>query len=112
MITLRIWQPGRHVFRVRRSSDSNALDETWIVFRRDPPDWKLIFCPTLDLIWLPNESRSGLIELAGQHGAITWQERTIATKIVVRIEGFTAQKRKLIVTTLWKAARFKEIQEA
>lgn len=112
MITLRIWHPGRHVFRVRRRSNTNALDETWIVLRRVPPDWKLIFCPTLDLIWLPNESRPGLIEVAGQHGAITWQERTLATKIVVRIEGFTAQKRKLIVNTLWKAVRFNEIQEA
>jgi hypothetical protein len=111
VITLRIWQPGRLVFRVHQLK-SNALDETWIVLRRAPPDWKLIFCPTLDLIWLPNESRSGQVELAGQHGSITWQERTITTKIVVRIEGFSSQKRALIATTLWKAARFHEVQEA
>lgn len=82
------------------------------MLRSVPPDWKLIFRPTLDLIWLPNESRPGLIELAGQHGSITWQERSITTKIVVRIEGFSGKKRDLITTTLWKAARFNEIQEA
>jgi hypothetical protein len=112
VITLRIWQPRRLVFRIRRQEGGNALGETWIVLRRAPPDWKLIFCPTLDLIWLPNESRSGQIELAGQLGWITWQERTITTRIVLRIEGFSSQKRALIATTLWKAARFNEIQEA
>ena len=112
MITLRIWHPGRLVFRIRRQEGGNALDETWIVLRWSPPDWKLIFCPTLDLIWLPNESRSSQIGLAGQHGSITWQERTITTKITLRIEGFSSQKRALIATTLWKAARFNEVQEA
>jgi hypothetical protein len=112
VITLRVWHPGRHVFRVRRREYANSLNETWIVFRRVPPDWKFIFRPTLDLIWLPNESRPGQIELAGQHGFITWEERTIRSRIVVHIEGFSAQKRRLIATTLWKAARFNQIQEA
>ena len=110
MITLRIWHPGRLVFRVHEEN-SDVLNETWIVLRRAPPDWKLIFCPTLDLIWLPNESRSGQIELAGQHGSITWQEQTFTTKIVLRMEGFSSQKRALIATTLWKAARFNQVQE-
>ena len=82
------------------------------MLRSVPPDWKLIFCPALDLIWLPNESHPGQIELAGQHGSITWKERHITTKIVIRIEGFSTQKRRLISTTLWKAARFNQIQEA
>jgi hypothetical protein len=112
VITLRIWHSGRHVYRVRRKQHGNLLGETWIVLRRKPPDWKFIFRPALDLIWLANESRPGQIELADHHGSITWQERGITTKIVVVIEGFSAQKRKLIATTLWKAARFNQIQEA
>ena len=104
--------PGRHVFRIRQTRTSTALHEIWIVLRLVPPDWKLIFRPQLDLIWLPNKSHSGQIELTDQHGFITWEERTIKTRIVVRIEGFSAQKRLLITTTLWKAARFNEIQEA
>lgn len=112
MITLRIFHSGRHVYRVRQKERENVLDETWIVLRGTPPDWKFIFRPALDLIWLPNESRPDQIELAGHHGSITWRERSVTTKIVVLIEGFSAQKRKLIATTLWKAARFNQIQEA
>jgi hypothetical protein len=112
VISLRIWHPGRHVWRIRREIGANALNETWISVRRVPPDWGSIFRFTLDLIWLPNESRPGQIELASQHGSITWQERTLTTRIEVRIEGFSIQKRTLIAAALWKAARFHVTEEA
>lgn len=111
MITLRIFHPGRHVWRVSRKQDANSFNENWLSLRRVPPDWNLIFRRALDLIWLANVSGPGRIDLDGQHGSITWQERKFCTKLNVRIEGFSPQKRALVATTLLKAARFNEIEE-
>lgn len=111
MITLRIFHPGRRVWRISRKEDASSLSEKWLSLRRVPPDWNLIFQRTLDLIWLPNVSHSGTINLEGQHGAITWQERKFCTELHVRLEGFSPQKRALVATTLLKAARFNEIEE-
>jgi hypothetical protein len=111
VITLRIFDPGRHVWRISRKEDTNSLSEKWFSPRRVPPDWNLIFRRALDLIWLPNVSHSGRIDLDGQHGAITWQERKFSTKLDVCIQGFSPQKRALVATTLLKAARFNEIEE-
>jgi hypothetical protein len=111
VITLRIFHPGRHVWRISRKEEANSLSEKWLSLRRVPPDWNLIFRRTLDLIWLANISHSGGIDLAGQHGSITWQERKYSTKLEVCIQGFSPQKRALVAATLLKAARFNEIEE-
>jgi hypothetical protein len=112
VISLRIFHPGRYVWRTFRKEDTNVLTERWLSLRRVPHDWNFIFRRALDLIWLPNLSHPGRIELAGQHGTITWQERRFTTKLEVCIEGFSAPKRALVATTLLKAARFYEIEEA
>ena len=111
MIQLRIWLPGRHVWRVGRRKQANAWEETWISWRRHPPDWKRIFTSTLDLIWLPNDPQAEQIVLNGQHGCITWREHRFTTRITVRVEGFSARKQALIAATLWKAARFQQVEE-
>jgi hypothetical protein len=112
VISLRIFHPGRHVWRVRQVTEDTVLNETWLSLRQAPPDWNLIFRRALDLIWLPNASHPGRVELEDQHGSITWQERRFTTKIHVRIQGFSSPKRALVAATLLKAARFYEVEEA
>jgi hypothetical protein len=111
MIRLRVFHPGRYVWRRRKWRSANALEERWVSFRCVPPNWEKIFGSTLDLLWLPNTRRPGSIELHGQHGFITWGETRRLTKIAVRIEGFSARKESLIVSTLLKAARFHLLEE-
>jgi hypothetical protein len=111
VITLRIFHPGRHVWRISRKEDMNSLQEKWFSLRRGPPDWNLIFRRTLDLIWLANISHPGRIDLDGQHGWITWKERKFSTRLDVCIQGFSPRKRALVATTLLKAARFNDIEE-
>jgi hypothetical protein len=111
VIRLRLWLPGRHVWRVSRRESAEAREEIWIAVRRVPPDWKRIFTSTLDLIWLANEPQTERIVLNDQHGRISWRERRFSTRITVRVEGFSARKQALIAATLWKAARFQLIEE-
>jgi hypothetical protein len=110
MIRLRFLHPGRHVWRLRRRRDP-AVEETWIVLRRVPPHWEKIFSSTLDLIWLPNETQPGHIELNDQHGFITWHESRRVTRITLRLQGFSAAKQSLIAAALLKAARFHLLEE-
>jgi hypothetical protein len=112
VITLRIFHPGRHVWRTSRNEDADSLTEKWLALRRVAPDWNLIFRQALDLIWLPSVSYPGRIDFESQHGSITWQERRFSTRLNVCIQGFSFQKRALVATTLLKAARFNEIEEA
>jgi hypothetical protein len=111
VISLRIFHPGRHVWRISQKEDTNSLIEKWLSLRRVPHEWNLIFRRALDLIWLPNVSHPGRIDLEGQHGSITWQERKFTTTLEIHIEGFSPQKRALVATTLLKAARFYETEE-
>jgi hypothetical protein len=111
MIRLRVFHPGRHIWRLWSRQSGNALEETWISFRRAPPDWEKILGSTLDLIWLPNVRRPGHIQLSDQHGLITWNESRRVTKIVVRVEGFSVRKESLIAAALLKAARFHLLEE-
>ncbi len=111
MIRLRIFHPGRHVWRVRKKHDGETLVETWISFRLHPPSWERIFSSTLDLIWLPNTLQPGRIQLRDEHGLIAWHESRWMTKISIRIEGFSAPKKSLIATALLKAARFYLLEE-
>ena len=110
MIRLRFLHPGRHVWRVSRRRD-DALEESWISFRRVPPNWKRIFTSTLDLIWLPNTPQPGRIQLSDEHGWITWNESRWVTRITIRLQGFSAPKQSLVATTLLKAARFHLLEE-
>jgi hypothetical protein len=111
VIQLRIWLPGRHLWRVWRRKQAGARKETWICWRRRPPDWKWIFTSTLDLIWLPSDPQAEQIVLNDNHGCITWRERRFTTRISVRVEGFSVRKQALIAATLWKAARFQLVEE-
>jgi len=111
MIRLRIFHPGRHVWRVRKQYDGESLVETWISFRLHPPSWEKIFSSTLDLIWLANTPQPARIRLSDQHGLIDWHESWWTTRISIRIEGFSAAKKLLIAATLLKAARFYLLEE-
>jgi hypothetical protein len=91
----------------RRSDD--ALEETWVAFRRVPTHWEKIFSSTLDLIWLSHTP--GHIQLNDERGFITWHERRWVTRITVRLQGFSAAKQSLVATTLLKAARFHLLEE-
>ena len=106
MIRLRIFHPGRRLWRLRLRHDGETWMETWISFRLAPPNWEKIFSSTLDLIWLPNTSQPGRILLSDQHGFITWHESRWMTKIRVSLKGFSAPKKSLIAAALVKAARF------
>jgi len=88
-----------------------SLGETWISFRKHPPDWGRLFGSALDLVWLPVTARKDGILLDGQHGFITWREGRWLTSISVCIEGFSARKRILISAALLKAARFWSLEE-
>jgi hypothetical protein len=111
MIRLRVFHPGRHVWRLLRKRGRNTLEETWISLRRVPPDWERILSSTLDLIWLPNTRQPGHIKLSDQHGFIKWRESWRTTKIVVRLENFSVQKESLVAAALLKAARFHLLEE-
>jgi|SRR5450432_2062701 hypothetical protein len=111
MIRLRIFHPGRRVWRLGRRYESESLMETWISLRLNPPDWEKIFSSTLDLIWLPNTPQAGRIQLSDQHGFIAWHEGRWLTKIGIRIQGFSAPKKSLIATALLKAARFYRLED-
>jgi hypothetical protein len=111
MIRLRIFHPGRQVWRVRKRYEGEILMESWISFRSRPPDWEKIFASTLDLIWLPNTPQAARIQLSDRHGFIAWHESRWITKISIRIEGFSAPKKSLIATALLKAARFYLLEE-
>ena len=111
MIRLRIFHPGRRVWRLRKRYRGEILMESWISFRLRPPDWEKIFSSTLDLIWLPNTPQPARIQLRDQHGFIAWHESRWITKISIRIEGFSAPKKSLIATALLKAARFYLLEE-
>jgi hypothetical protein len=110
MIRLRFFHPGRRVWQVSSQRD-NALEESWISFRRVPPNWEKIFSSTLDLIWLPNTPQPGRIQLNDEHGLIIWNERRWTTRITIRLQGFSAPKQSLVATTLLKAARFHLLEE-
>ena len=110
MIRLRFLHPGRHVWRLWRRRD-RAVQETWIAFRCVPPNWERIFSSTLDLIWLPNKPQPGHVELSDQHGFMNWHESRWATKITLRLQGFSAAKQSLIAAALLKAARFHLLEE-
>jgi hypothetical protein len=111
MIRLRIFHPGRHVWRLGKRRSGNALEETWISIRRVPADWENILASALDLIWLQNTRQPGHIELNNQHGFIQWHESGRMTKIRVRLENFSPEKQSLIATALLKAARFHLLAE-
>src|SRR5215831_9472202 len=58
MIRLRLFHPGRRVYRLSRRGD-DVLEERWVAFRRVPPHWEKIFSSTLDLIWLSHTHQPG-----------------------------------------------------
>jgi hypothetical protein len=111
MIRLRIFHPGRQVWRLWRKRSGNALEETWISLRRVPSDWEKILASALDLIWLQNTRQPGRIELNHQHGFIQWHEGRGMTKIRMRLENFSPKKQSLIAAALLKAARFHLFEE-
>jgi hypothetical protein len=106
VIRLRLFHPGRYVWRLRRTHSGESLEETWISLRKNPPNWERLFSSALDLVWLPVTRKTDRLLLDGQHGFINWREGRWLTRIWVRIEGFSAAKRILISATLLKAARF------
>jgi hypothetical protein len=110
MIRLRFLHPGRYVWRVSRRRD-DAVEESWVSFRRVPPHWENIFSSTLDLIWLANTPQPGRIQLSDERGFITWHESRWVTRITLRLKGFSAAKQSLVATTLLKAARFHLLEE-
>jgi len=110
MIRLRLFHPGRHVWRVSRQSD-DALVEKWVALRHVPPQWEKIFSSTLDLIWLSHTVHPGRIQLNDQRGFITWLELRWVTRITIRLQGFSAAKQSLVATTLLKAARFHLLED-
>jgi hypothetical protein len=111
MIRLRIFHPGRHVWRLWKWHDGESLMETWISPGFASPSWEKIFSSTLNLIWLANTPQPERILLGDQHGFIAWHQGWWLTKISVRIEGFSAPKKSLIATALLKAARFYRLEE-
>jgi hypothetical protein len=110
MIRLRLFHPGRHVWRMSRRSDG-VLEERWVALRRVPPRWEKIFSSTLDLIWLSHTVQPGHIHLNDHRGFITWLERRWITRITIRLQGFSAAKQSLVAITLLKAARFHLLEE-
>jgi hypothetical protein len=110
MIRLRFFHPGRRVWRVSRRRDE-ALEESWVAFRRVPPHWEKIFSSTLDLIWLSHTPQPGHIQLNDERGFITWHECRWVTRITIRLQGFSAAKQSLVASTLLKAARFHLLEE-
>ena len=111
MIRLRIFHPGRHVWRVWRKHDGDALEETWISPERVPSDWGRILGSALDLIWLENTRQPGHIALNNQYGFIQWYEGRQMTTIKVHLEKFSPRKQSLIAAALLKAARFHLLEE-
>jgi hypothetical protein len=111
MIRLRIFHPGRRVWKVWSKHSGDALDETWISPQCVPSDWQKILGSALDLIWLENTCQPGQIRLNHQHGFIQWHEGRRMTKINVRLENFSPRKRSLIAAALLKAARFHLLEE-
>jgi hypothetical protein len=111
MIRLRIFHPGRHVWRLWSKRSGNTLEETWISLRSVPPDWEKILASALDLIWLENTRRPGQIELNGQRGFIQWHEGRRTTRIRLRLENLSDKKQSLVAAALLKAARFHLLEE-